>query len=211
MWCCGQGQCLWAWRRPRVLCPLGGRLPQLLRGEAQGRRGTARPAAGRHDLCAGRALCRQAEFYAKLNLCPPSSRSRKRASGRASAASMAGSFLAPSMSIPASTGWAFSMAEFSALLEDRFTLEGLNVSLLMSHLACADDPPHPLNRRQGEAFAAVRAALPAFRRVLPIRAASSWAGFTHDLVRPPRIALYGGNPTPGLPIRCRQWRTSKAR
>jgi alanine racemase len=92
----------------------------------------------------------------------------------------------------------FSMAEFAALLEDRFTMEGLNISLLMSHLACADDAGHPLNRRQAEAFGAVRQALPG----VPASLANSSGiflgeDFTHDLVRP-GIALYGGNPTPNV-------------
>lgn len=89
----------------------------------------------------------------------------------------------------------FSIAELDALLEDRFTLEGLNVSLVMSHLACADDPPHPLNARQAQAFRAVRAKFPG----VPASLANSSGiflgdDFTHDLVRP-GIALYGGNPT----------------
>jgi alanine racemase len=68
----------------------------------------------------------------------------------------------------------------------------------MSHLACADDPPHPINARQAEAFAELRAKLPG----VPASLANSSGiflgqGFTHDLVRP-GIALYGGNPTPGL-------------
>ena len=92
----------------------------------------------------------------------------------------------------------FTMQEFAALLGDAFLMEGLNVSLLMSHLACADDPPHPLNMKQCSAFAEVRRGL----QGVPASLANSAGiflgdGFTHDLVRP-GIALYGGNPTPGL-------------
>ena len=87
------------------------------------------------------------------------------------------------------------LADIAALLEDTFTMAGLNVTLLMSHLACADDPPHPLNRRQAEAFSAVREKLPS----VPASLANSSGiflgeAYTHDLVRP-GIALYGGNPT----------------
>lgn len=91
----------------------------------------------------------------------------------------------------------FSMAEFEALLDDNFILEGLNIGLLMSHLACADDPPHALNAKQRDAFREVRRRLPG----VPASLANSsgiflGADYTHDLVRP-GIAIYGGNPTPG--------------
>jgi alanine racemase len=137
----------------------------------------------------------QAEFYAKLNLCPALisiSEAREWAAfGRVYGRKLP-------CAIHVDTGinrLGFSLPEYAALLDDGFTMEGLNVTLLMSHLACADDPPHPLNRRQAEAFGAVRAKLPGVRASL---ANSSGiflgSGFTHDLVRP-GIALYGGNPT----------------
>jgi alanine racemase len=87
------------------------------------------------------------------------------------------------------------MAELDALLDDPFTLEGLDVALVMSHLACADDPPHPLNARQAQAFRAVRAKFPGVPGSLA-NSSGIFLGddFTHDLVRP-GIALYGGNPT----------------
>ena len=47
-----------------------------------------------------------------------------------------------------------------ALLDDAHTMEGLNLTLLMSHLACSDEPEHPLNLRQKQAFDAVRERLP---------------------------------------------------
>jgi alanine racemase len=137
----------------------------------------------------------QAEFYAKLNLCPAlisiSEAREWSAFGRVYGRKLP-------CAIHVDTGinrLGFSAAEFAALLEDRFTMEGLNVSLLMSHLACADDPGHPMNRRQAEAFKAVRARLPG----VPASLANSSGiflgdAFTHDLVRP-GIALYGGNPT----------------
>ena len=89
----------------------------------------------------------------------------------------------------------FSIPELDQLLADSFTMEGLNVGLVMSHLACADEPSHPLNARQASAFRAVRAKFPG----VPGSLANSsgiflGADFTHDLVRP-GIALYGGNPT----------------
>jgi alanine racemase len=93
----------------------------------------------------------------------------------------------------------FSFDALNGLLNDERTLAGLDISLLMSHLACSDEPDHPLNQRQKEAFAAVRARLPG----IPASFANSSGiflgeGFIHDLVRP-GIALYGGNPLPGKP------------
>jgi alanine racemase len=138
----------------------------------------------------------QAEFYAKLNLCPAlisSSEAKEWAAfGRAYGRKLP-------CALHVDTGinrLGFSMSEFAALLDDNFTMEGLNVGLLMSHLACADDAAHPMNRRQAEAFNAVRQRLPG----VPASLANSsgiflGADFTHDLVRP-GIALYGGNPTP---------------
>ena len=68
--------------------------------------------------------------------------------------------------------------------------------VVMSHLACADEPDHPLNRRQQAAFAEIWPHFPAARASL---ANSSGlflgADYRFDLGRP-GYALYGGNPTP---------------
>ena len=141
----------------------------------------------------------QAEFYAKLNLCPALI-SIEEAREWAGFGRVYGRKLPCALHVDTGINrLGFSMTEFEALLADNFLMEGLNVSLLMSHLACADDPPHPLNARQRDAFASVRARMPG----VPASLANSsgiflGGGFTHDLVRP-GIALYGGNPTPGLP------------
>jgi alanine racemase len=71
------------------------------------------------------------------------------------------------------------------------------IDLLMSHLAVADDPAHPLNARQLGLFRDLRAVFPH----LPGSLANSSGVFLgsdahHDLVRP-GVALYGANPTPG--------------
>lgn len=68
--------------------------------------------------------------------------------------------------------------------------------LLMSHLACADAPDHPLNARQIAAFDELRAMFPG----VPASLANSSGIFLgpdahHDMVRP-GVALYGANPTP---------------
>ncbi len=71
-------------------------------------------------------------------------------------------------------------------------LEAIAPDLLMSHLAVADTPDHPLNRKQLAAFRAVRALLPDIPASLA-NSAGIHLGFDYhfDLVRP-GIALYGG-------------------
>lgn len=69
-------------------------------------------------------------------------------------------------------------------------------SLVMTHLACAEQPDHPLTLRQREVFEVVRRWFPS----TPASIANSSGVFLPgnaalDLVRP-GYALYGGNPTP---------------
>ncbi|WP_171614648.1 alanine racemase [Roseicella sp. DB1501] len=95
-------------------------------------------------------------------------------------------------------------AEFETLADDPGRLAGLALQAVMTHLACADAPEHPLNAEQSARFAAIRARLPA----LPASFANSSGlflgpGFASDLARP-GCALYGINPTPGRPNPMRQ-------
>ena len=92
-----------------------------------------------------------------------------------------------------------SPSELAVLVEDPAPLAGVTLLYVMTHLACADDPAHPLNAEQAARFGAARARLPA--------ALSSFANssglflgrdFASDLARP-GCALYGLNPTPGRP------------
>ncbi|HMI18471.1 MAG TPA: alanine racemase [Sphingomonas sp.] len=75
-------------------------------------------------------------------------------------------------------------------------LDGLEVDTLMSHLACADEPDHPLNARQRDAFRALCDAVAA-RRYSLANSAGILLGqdYAFDLTRP-GIALYGGVPVP---------------
>ncbi len=88
----------------------------------------------------------------------------------------------------------FSMDGFKALLAERQTFHDLDVTLLMSHLACADEPSHPHNEKQRVAFAGARKMLPGIPGSLA-NSSGIFLGvdYVHDLVRP-GIALYGGNP-----------------
>lgn len=76
----------------------------------------------------------------------------------------------------------------------------LDITHVMSHLACADDAASPRNEGQRLRFDALRQKLPS--PLSPSLAASSGIflgeSFHYDMVRP-GYALYGGNPTPALP------------
>ena len=75
-------------------------------------------------------------------------------------------------------------------------LDGLVIETLMSHLACADEPEHPLNETQRARFAALTVAVPARRYSLANSAGICLgAGYTYDLTRP-GLGLYGGVPGP---------------
>jgi len=93
----------------------------------------------------------------------------------------------------------FGAADIARLAENPALLDGIKVILVMSHLACADEPAHPANRAQRDAFLRLRAHLP---ETLGSLAASSGIflgpDWHFDLVRP-GAALYGINPTPGAP------------
>ena len=76
----------------------------------------------------------------------------------------------------------------------------IDLRLVMSHLACADEPDHPANRAQRAAFAGLAEHFPGVRLSL----ANSGGilldpGFRHDLARP-GVALYGVTPTPDRDI-----------
>ncbi|MDB5371396.1 MAG: alr [Belnapia sp.] len=95
-------------------------------------------------------------------------------------------------------------AELDRLAADHGLLAGLDLRFVMTHLACADDPAHPLNAVQAARFAAARARLPA----APASFANSSGlflgpDFASDLGRP-GCALFGINPTPAAPNPLRQ-------
>jgi len=90
----------------------------------------------------------------------------------------------------------FSVADAAALAVNA-RRNDFEPALLMSHFASSEDVDDPLNRRQIEAFAEVRKALPGIPASLSNSSGIFLAQRPHyDLVRP-GYALYGGNPTPG--------------
>jgi alanine racemase len=84
--------------------------------------------------------------------------------------------------------------EVETLIAEPQRLRGLDLKLLISHLACSDDPEHEANRRQLSLFRQWREKLPA----APASFANSCgiflgSDYQFDLVRP-GAALYGVNP-----------------
>jgi alanine racemase len=84
--------------------------------------------------------------------------------------------------------------DVAALVAQRDLLAELELDFVMTHLACADEPEHSLNREQLERFARWRSRLP----TLPTSIGNSAgalidAAHRGDIVRP-GIGLYGGNP-----------------
>lgn len=72
--------------------------------------------------------------------------------------------------------------------------QGLDISLLMTHLACADTPSHPLNQLQVQRFEQVRSEFPGVRTSIGNSAGALMGETTRgDLCRC-GIGLYGGNP-----------------
>lgn len=82
---------------------------------------------------------------------------------------------------------------------ERGLFDHIDASLMMSHLACADEPLNPFNIEQRQRFDTLRAKLPP----APASLANSGGTFLgpeyhYDLVRP-GIALYGGRALEGRP------------
>jgi alanine racemase len=87
-----------------------------------------------------------------------------------------------------------SADEVDQVANARELWQTFTLSLVMSHLACADEPSHPKSEAQRTVFDRMRARLP---RALASLANSAGIllgpDFAYDVVRP-GIALYGGHP-----------------
>jgi alanine racemase len=85
-----------------------------------------------------------------------------------------------------------------ALSADAGALKAAGLGLVMSHLACADAPDHPMNTQQIESFQRVRSAFSGIESSLA-NSAAILTGLAKDtdLTRP-GIALYGGEAVNGI-------------
>jgi alanine racemase len=90
-----------------------------------------------------------------------------------------------------------SLRDALELADDPRSLTTIGDVLVMSHLACADEPSHPLTAEQLDRFTGVAAR---FRQWPQSLANSSGIflgeAYHFDLLRP-GVALFGGNPVPG--------------
>ncbi len=85
----------------------------------------------------------------------------------------------------------------AAALAPRVQTENHGITLLMSHLACAEIPDHPLTAKQIDLFRDIRALYSGIPASLANSSGIYVSDTTHcDLTRP-GAALYGVNPTPG--------------
>jgi alanine racemase len=83
-----------------------------------------------------------------------------------------------------------------AFLSDASAMKALHVVHVMSHLACSDEPDHPMNGDQRVRFAAITTGLGGITRSLANSAGIALGSDYHfDLVRP-GIGLYGARPGP---------------
>jgi alanine racemase len=83
-------------------------------------------------------------------------------------------------------------------------LDGVAVDTLHSHLACADEPAHPLNARQCADFTALVAQLQPRRAALANSAGILLGADYHFGLTRPGLGLYGGQPVPDSPVALRQ-------
>ncbi|HEV3160209.1 MAG TPA: alanine racemase [Xanthobacteraceae bacterium] len=89
--------------------------------------------------------------------------------------------------------------EEAAALAPRVQTQNHGIALLLSHLACADIPDHPLNARQLRLFRELRALYSGIPASLANSSGIFLGDATYfDLARP-GAALYGINPMPGRP------------
>ncbi len=92
-----------------------------------------------------------------------------------------------------------ALEEVERLVTEPLRLQGVDVQILMSHLASADEPQSPQNEQQLIRFGLAASRL-AFERRSLANSSGIFLGdrFHFDVVRP-GFCLYGGNPTPGDP------------
>jgi alanine racemase len=87
----------------------------------------------------------------------------------------------------------------AAALAPRAQTENHGIALLLSHLACAQIPDHPLNAKQIQLFRELHLLYPGVPASLVNSSGIFLSDSAHfDLARP-GAALYGINPTPGRP------------
>jgi alanine racemase len=109
---------------------------------------------------------------------------------------------APAVALHADTGMrrlGLTPEELALLAEAPDRLAGVKVACIMSHLACADLPDHPLNETQCAAFADLRRLFPNARASLAASSGIFLGPAYHGTLCRPGAALYGISPVPEQP------------
>lgn len=88
------------------------------------------------------------------------------------------------------------LGETEKLIDDPTIIDGIEVQLLMSHLATADDPETAQNEKQLKLFTDARSVIKAGKASLCNSSGIFLGPQYHFEVARPGVALYGGNPTP---------------
>jgi len=87
--------------------------------------------------------------------------------------------------------------ETEDFIADRALRDRLDICLIMSHLACSDEPENPMNTRQLTDFTAITGAFPGVKASLANSGGILLGPEYHfDLARP-GLLLFGGNPAKG--------------
>ena len=91
------------------------------------------------------------------------------------------------------------LAEAELMRLDRALLDALEVRMVMSHLACAEEAANPMNEQQRARFERLRMLLPDAPASLANSSGIFLGPAFHGEICRPGVALYGVNPTPGRP------------
>jgi alanine racemase len=92
-----------------------------------------------------------------------------------------------------------ALDEQDTLFAEHDRLQGFPLRAIMSHLACADTPDHPLNKQQQKEFAAALARLPKADASLSASSGIFLGADWHFDILRPGVSLYGVAPTEGQP------------
>ena len=85
-------------------------------------------------------------------------------------------------------------SEYRTLLAERNRLDGVDLKLVMTHLACADEPENPINEEQRKLFTGIAEQFPETEASLANGAGILLGPEYHFDVARAGLALYGGNP-----------------
>lgn len=141
-----------------------------------------------------------ADVFRDNRLAPVLSTPEQIAAWRALPAAMRGAIPRPALHVD--TGMrrlGLTLAEADAFVADDAALAEVDPGVVVTHLACADEPEHPLNAEQLDLFRRLHDRLPGVRGSYANSSGIFLGPEAHFDLGRPGVALYGANPTPGRP------------